>query len=87
MKKEENKSPQTGNRFRQASISVTFLALVFGMAGASMLVKDRDFSDNENRVLQQRPEFTSERLFDGTFTKEYEAYITDQFIGLSLIHI
>ncbi len=81
MKKEENKSPQTGNRFRQASISVTFLALVFGMAGASMLVKDRDFSDNENRVLQQRPEFTSERLFDGTFTKEYEAYITDQFIG------
>lgn len=42
---------------------------------------DRLFSEAENRVLAPRPEFTLEALFQGKFTEDYEAYVTDQFVG------
>lgn len=67
-------------KIRNISISCVFLIIVFGLTVASVAKKDSSFSENENRVLQQRPEFSSKRLFDGTFTKEYETYITDQFV-------
>ena len=56
-----------------------FLALIFGGMAWGILKKDRAYSDTENRYLASKPAFTWEGLFDGSFTKEYETYITDQF--------
>lgn len=67
-------------RVRSFSIVAVFIILIFGLTVVTLVKKDISFSANENRVLQQRPEFSSERLFDGTFTKEYESYVTDQFV-------
>ncbi|MDO5522013.1 MAG: DHHW family protein [bacterium] len=68
-------------KFRSISFSIIFVGMIFGLTTASLIKKDTSFSANENRVLQQRPEFSAERLFDGTFTKEYESYVTDQFVA------
>ena len=57
-----------------------FLLLVFAITIASILRPDTAFSENENRYLAEKPEFSAEALFSGNFTKEYETYITDQFI-------
>lgn len=36
-------------------------------------------SETENRVLQQFPKFTLDRLVSGKFTSEFDTYMTDQF--------
>lgn len=54
-------------------------AFFLAMPVADILTKDRLFSPNENRLLAQKPEFTSEGLLDKTYMDDYESYITDQF--------
>ena len=56
-----------------------FLTIILGFSVANVVVGDRAFSENENRTLAQLPEFTIEDLLEGDFTKEFEAYTTDQF--------
>ena len=40
----------------------------------------QEFSEKENRSLAQSPMLSVEDYFSGAFAKDYEAYITDQFI-------
>lgn len=58
-----------------------FLLLLFGLAIGQFLLPDRVFSENENRFLQQAPEFSLDALFDGSYTSKTETYMTDQFPG------
>lgn len=55
--------------------------LVFGLSIADFCSPDRLFSEYENRILAAKPEFDLEKLFAGTYTEEYETYVTDQFVG------
>ena len=41
---------------------------------------DDQFSENENRMLKQQPQLSLKNIFSGEFTKQYEEYISDQFI-------
>ena len=58
------------------------LAAIFGilvaLALASLLTPEREFSPNENRYLQLKPELSWATLKDGTFTKKAENYVSDQ---------
>ena len=58
------------------------LAAIFGilvaLALASLLTPEREFSPNENRYLQLKPELSWTTLMDGTFTKKAEDYVSDQ---------
>ena len=42
---------------------------------------DRVFSETENRVLASKPKFSVQELFFGSYTSDYEKYVTDQFVG------
>ncbi len=57
---------------------ICFLLFIFGFAVAGVLSEDREFSDNENRYLQQMPEFSWKNLKDGEFTSDIESYMSDQ---------
>lgn len=48
---------------------------------ADLCTPDRLFSAYENRMLAKRPEFSLKALFNGSFTTDYETYVTDQFVG------
>lgn len=48
---------------------------------ADLLVSDRLYSESENRMLASRPEFSLEALLDGSYTADYEEYVTDQFVS------
>lgn len=61
--------------------SVIFLVLIFGFTVMSFLTPVKGFSENENRMLAQKPEFSWKTLFNGSFTKDYETFITDQFFA------
>lgn len=56
-----------------------FCLVVFGMAGLHLLTDDKSFSESENRVLSQMPKLTISSLVDGSFMKDFETYLTDQF--------
>lgn len=58
-----------------------FTLFIGGFSFFNLLKKDVSFSEFENRPLAQFPTFTIEKLVDGTFTKQFETYVTDQFIG------
>lgn len=58
-----------------------FLTTIFLFVGLNLITKDKKFSDNENRILQQKPRFTFDRLFEGRYTKKYEKYKVDQIEG------
>lgn len=58
-----------------------FLAMVFGCTGASLLKPDTSFSEKENRVLAQMPKLNLSDILNGTFEKNYETYLSDQFFG------
>ncbi len=47
----------------------------------SLLGKDADFSENENRVLARRPSFSLRAITDGSFQKGWEDYLQDHVPG------
>lgn len=55
--------------------------IILAFAVANVVSSDRLFSENENRVLAQRPKFTMQALLEGDYTSEYEKYVTDQFVS------
>lgn len=69
-----------GKRYRQWSVAIVFSAWIFGLSAATWLAPSAEFSETENRVLAQMPEFTVETALNGDFEREYEEYLTDQMI-------
>lgn len=59
--------------------AIVFLAFIFAFFILNTALPDREFSEQENRSLQQRPPFSFDELFSGQYTKDFETYTTDQF--------
>lgn len=62
-------------------IVVLFLIFIYGITLANLIVKDKEFSEMENRNLAQKPEFVVSDILSGSYMKDYESYITDQFVA------
>ncbi len=61
--------------------TTVFCALIGGLSLASLLAPVKESSETENRELAQMPELSVKSFFSGSFAKDYEEFITDQFIG------
>lgn len=63
------------------SISVITAAalFIFGFAALGILTPDKKISETERRPLAAFPQFTVEKLLDGSFTEEFEKYSLDHF--------
>ncbi|WP_042347639.1 DHHW family protein [Bacillus massiliigorillae] len=58
-----------------------FLCFIAGIAMLNVVSTDRGFSEKENRPLMQLPKFSLESFFSGSYTEDFEEYMTDQFTG------
>lgn len=56
--------------------AVTAVLAISGIWGP-----DRLFSENENRLLTQKPAFNVDAVRDGSYETQYETYLADQFPG------
>ena len=56
-----------------------FFLIIFGVSGLHLLTQDNKFSENENRVLSQFPKLSVNSVVNGSFMKDFETYLTDQF--------
>ena len=58
-----------------------FCILIFGFTAATLIKPDTEYSETENRTLEQMPDVTLQSVFDGSFEADYETYLTDQFVA------
>ena len=68
---------------KKINAMITLLLLggiLLGLAVADICTPDRLFSEYENRILASKPDFSLKDLFDGSYTEDYETYVTDQFV-------
>jgi len=54
--------------------------ILFVVSLLSIVGKDREYSENENRYLTTKPALSWSSLFDGKFMDDAEAYLSDQFL-------
>ncbi|WP_075618733.1 DHHW family protein [Paenisporosarcina indica] len=57
-----------------------FLCFIFGIGVSNLVSKNMNFSEIENRVLSQMPQFTFDSFISGEFTDDFEVYLSDQFV-------
>ena len=62
-------------------ITALFCAFIGVFMAANAIAPDREFSPIENRVLQQMPTASVKTVRDGSFMRQFETYLTDQFYG------
>lgn len=72
------KEEKKGFKISHLITTIVFLAFIFGFSIAGIISKDREFSEMENRTLQQFPEFSFSSLKNGSFTSDIESYMSDQ---------
>ncbi len=70
------------NEKQNAIVTIAIIAaMLLTFTVADLVTEDRKFSESENRVLTAKPEFSGEALLEGSYTEDYETYVTDQFVG------
>lgn len=60
-------------------LALVFIISIFGIFFMNMFSKDKNFSEEENRILAKKPKFSIDRLVEGRYTEKYEKYVEDQF--------
>ncbi|MCR5147711.1 MAG: hypothetical protein K6C35_01960 [Eubacterium sp.] len=61
-------------------IIITFILYIAVITVGSIILKDRKFSDMENRTLEQFPEVSAKSIASGSFMDDFEKYMADQII-------
>ena len=70
------------NEKRNAMLTIGILfAIILVFTASDFLNKDRTFSEEENRTLAARPEFSVDEVLYGEYIGEYETYAWDQFVS------
>ncbi|MEA4920516.1 MAG: DHHW family protein [Clostridiaceae bacterium] len=59
--------------------TAVFLAVVIFLSALFLMLPKRGYSDNESRYLAALPDFSFEALLNGTFSPDFENYVTDAF--------
>lgn len=61
---------------------ILLFLVAISLVPLSLFVReDREFSENENRYLAQRPQCSPEEILSGEFMQGMERYVNDQFPG------
>lgn len=60
-------------------LGLLFLLCIVLFSAADFVKKDRAYSNTEERVLAQVPQYSTEKLLDGTLAGQIEDYLKDQF--------
>jgi len=73
------KSGNNGVKAVAVILTAVFCLFTAGLGLYGLFAPDREFSESENRVLSEKPVLTREGLLNGSYMKEVETYLSDQF--------
>ncbi len=60
---------------------VVFFGTLIGLGAATAFSEKKEFSETENRYLAKFPEFTAKKVYNGSFAKGVEDFLSDHFVG------
>ncbi|MBU5437783.1 hypothetical protein KQI42_07175 [Tissierella sp. MSJ-40] len=60
-------------------VGALMLIYIYSIFALNVIIPNKAFSESENRVLEQKPEFSIRKVLKGRYTLDYEKYISDQF--------
>lgn len=63
------------------AVALLFAGVLIGTQAAFWLLPRRSFSENEKRVLAQKPVISTESIADGSLFQNVEQYLSDHFPG------
>jgi len=69
------------NKTAMKIMGIVFPVILTAVMIANLILPDRSFSEEENRVLQERPSFSIASFLAGRYEKKAESYAEDQFIA------
>lgn len=72
---------KTRKRRIEAVIGAGFLICILGIGLLNLIIPSKKISEEENRGLQQKPEFSVSSVTSGSYMDQYEKYQADQFVG------
>lgn len=85
MKRGSTRTPsfwkKRGGKGERIFLTGVFLASLCFVSVWNFATSDQKFSEEENRVLTQKPEWSIGAVLSGKFMRDYETYISDQFAG------
>ncbi len=67
-------------KLKNYPILVIFFVFILIYSAMDILTPDIEFSEFENKYLQQKPKLTIDTLFNNEYTPKYEKYINEQFL-------
>lgn len=59
---------------------ILFVLVWGGLCLFNVITPEVDFSENENRMLSDVPQFSAEKLIDGSFMSKLDTYVNEQFV-------
>lgn len=68
------------DKIKDIVVTIIFLFTIIALFLINIIKKDTDISVAERRKLATMPELTTKSLFDGTYFKKFDSYVTDQFV-------
>lgn len=67
-------------KISNAILSMIFIAILLLVPLSGVMIEDREFSENENRYLNQKPNLDFKDILSGKYMKDVEGYVNDQFV-------
>lgn len=80
----QSKGKNSKQLYRTKSAAVVFLAMMGLICLVNLVSGEREFSEKENRMLEQKPELSLSGIESGRYMDQYESYQSDQFAGRDL---
>ena len=71
---EEKRQNRRKRQNRKIQMAKMFLGILLAVCVLNLVWPDREFSESENRMLEQRPEFSLSGVESGRFMEQYETY-------------
>lgn len=68
-------------------IVLSFFFLLTGFAIAEICLPDKEISKSERRYYEQMPEWSLEAVMDGSYMRDMEDYLLDQFVGRDVFRV
>lgn len=68
------------DKIKDIVVTIIFLFTVISLFLINVIKEDTNISVAERRKLATMPELTTKSLFDGTYFKKFDSYVTDQFV-------
>lgn len=68
------------DKIKDIVVTIIFLFTIISLFLINVIKKDTDISIAERRRFATMPELTTKSLFDGTYFKKFDSYVTDQFV-------